>query len=233
ATDKIQTSQVLLENKIAVPDTLITDSSIALKKFVQEKGLAILKSREGCGGDNHYILRIQQGQLRASISDKSYIVDFANETRIEDGRLILSSPYYAQEFISKSGDKNDEVLRTYVIGSNVPFATIRKKENVRRAEDSIINVAKGAKYSFMPNIPKDLISLSLSTADALGFEIGALDFVQDNRGNFYVLEANLDCYRMLICRKFKQNKDFSPHYDLDYYIAKRLLEIEGGASFRR
>ena len=236
ATNKIRTSEILLGQDIPTPDTLISDSYEDLVSFVREHGdLAVLKSIDGCGGDNHFILRYSQGALYASIEDRVYPLSFGATTSFRDGEsrrgLEIAPPHYAQAFISLDGEKNNMVYRTYIIGTEIPFGTMRVKDGVERAEDSIINIAKGARYEFMDGIPEEMIEITLRTADALGLEIGAIDLVSDGK-NYYVLEANCDGYRMLIDRKFKSHPEFKPAFDLDRYITKRLIEISQGAHYR-
>ena len=233
AIDKIATSRLMLENNLPTPETVISQTPDPVVKMLDRYGIALLKSTHLCGGVGHRVLRREGGTITTRRRDQTYQVVFGERNRLLDQTLVLAPPYYVQQFIGTTAQTNDRVYRMYVVGDRVVMGTMRVKEGVDTAEKSIINVAAGAHYKFLPTLDKDMVSLALRLANLIGFEIGVVDFLRDSFGRPLIIEADCDGCHLFICRKFQEAPGYGARYNFNAYLVERLAEIVGGAPHRR
>jgi [lysine-biosynthesis-protein LysW]---L-2-aminoadipate ligase len=159
AGDKIRTSLRLAERRIPTPRTVVALSPEAALHAVEEVGYpAVLKPAVG-----------SWGRLMAKVSS-------AEEARqIVEHKSALASPmhsvFYVQEFVPKP----DRDLRTLVVGDEVVAAMYR------RSTDWRTNAARGGSVESAP-LSKELVDLSLRSAEAVGGGVLAVDLMESSRG---------------------------------------------------
>ena len=232
AIDKIATSQLIIEDNLPTPETVISQTPDAVIDILDRYGIAILKSTNLCAGVGHRILRREGGTITTRRRDQIYQVAFGKCNRIFDQTLMLAPPYYVQQFIGTTVQANDRVYRMYVAGNKVVMGTMRVKAGVDSAEKSIINAATGARYEFLQMLDGEMVSLALRLADLIGFEIGVVDLLRDPSGRPLLIEADCDGCHLFICRKFQEAAGYSTPYNFNAHLVKRLTEIADGAPHR-
>ena len=204
AIDKIATSQLMVENDLPTPETVVSYTPDAVVEMLDRYGIALLKSTHLCGGVGHRILRRERGTITTRRGDQIYQVTFGERNRLRDQTLVLAPPYYVQQFIGTAAQTNDRVYRMYVVGDKVVMGTRRVKTGVDTAEKSIINVATGARYDFLQTLNEEMVSFALRLADLIGFEIGVVDCLRDPSGRPLLIEADCDGRHLFVCRKFQE-----------------------------
>lgn len=225
SANKIETTKVLEKNNISQPEYLITDKYEEIEDFVKQ-GQIIIKFPSSCAGKMHYIINYDNG----IISNGRKLINYGNKINV--GKRNIYPSYLVQRFVSRTDNEfNDRVYRTYVVGNEVKFASMRIKE-VKNIEDSIINIAQGARYEFI-EVNKKMRDISLKTADAVGFDIGVVDILEDSKGKYYVIECDVDGKYFMIDRKFMEHPDFCDKYNFNKMIGKRLVEIANGSDYRK
>ena len=232
AIDKIATSRLMVENNLPTPETVISQTPDAVVEMLDRHEIALLKSTNLCGGVGHRILRRERKAITTRRRGQTYQVVFGERNRLLDRTLVLAPPYYVQQFIGTVAHTNDRVYRMYVVGDRVVMGTMRVKEGVDTAEESIINVAKGARYEFLQTLDQEMVSLALRLADLIGFEIGVVDFLRDSSGHPLLIEADCDGCHLFICRKFQEAPGYGTSYNFNAHLVKRLAEIVEGAPHR-
>lgn len=233
AIDKIATSRLMGANNLPTPETVISQCPSAVVKMLDRYGIALLKSTNLCGGAGHRILRYGGGTITTRRRDQTYQVAFGECNHILDQTLVLAPPYYVQQFIGTTAQTNDRVYRMYVVGNRVVMGTMRVKEDVDTAEQSIINFATGARYEFLHTLDEEMVSLALRLADVIGFESGVVDILRDPSGRPLIIEADCDGCHLFICRKFQEASEYSSSYNFNAHLVKRLAEIADGAPHRQ
>ncbi len=233
AIDKIATSRLMVENNLPTPETVISQTPDAVVKMLDRYGIALLKSTNLCGGAGHRILRREGRTITTRGRDQTYQVAFGTHNHILDQTFVLAPPYYVQQFIGTPAQTNDRVYRMYVVGDRVVMGTMRVKGGVDTVEKSIINVATGARYEFLPILDEEIVSLALRLADLIGFEIGVVDFLREPSGRPLLIEADCDGCHLFVCRKFQEAPGYGAPYNFNAHLVKRLAEIVDGAPHRR
>ena len=231
--DKIATSQLIIENNLPTPETVISQSPNAVMEMLDRYGIVLLKSTNLCGGVGHRVLRREGESITTRRQDQIYQVAFGEYNRLQDQTLVLAPPYYAQQFIGTTAQTNDRVYRMYVVGDRVVMGTMRLKEGVDTTEKSIINVATGARYEFLKTLDDEMVSFALRLADLIGFEIGVVDFLREPSGPPLIIEADCDGCHLFICRKFQEASGYGALYNFNAHLVKRLAKIVNGVSYRR
>jgi len=233
--DKMKCSQLFLTQGIPTPDTLLSASGYELFNFVKKHTTIILKYRYGSGGRHLFVLSNTESGIIAEGHTGEYYTGFDENltfTDVNSGRRRrLMGPFYAQEYVFRHHSAlNTEVCRAYVIGNEVPFCAIRKKNDVVTLGDSIVNIANGAHYEIYTPSQSE-ISVALKVAEIIGFEVGVVDFLYDVDGNMKVIECDCDGRRSNIDRKFTlSSRPLGEDYNT--MILKRIEEIGSGANFR-
>jgi len=125
--------------------------------------------------------------------------------------------------IGPRGVSPGQVLRAYIIDSQIAFWTERYRDRYSRPADWIINIGLGAKYRFLHDASEETKKVALRTAEVIGFRIGVVDLIRAGTGGAYVLEADTDSHRMIIDRQFKHIPEYRDFFNLDRYIAEALL----------
>ena len=116
-----------------------------------------------------------------------------------------------------------QVLRAYIIDSQIAFWTERYRDRYSRPSDWIINIGLGAKYRFLHDTSEETKKVALRTAEVIGFRIGVVDLIRTGSDGPYVLEVDTDSYHMIIDRQFKYIPEYRDFFNLDRYIAEALL----------
>lgn len=229
AIDKVQTQKILKEKNISHPETLLADNYEQILDFVDQQ--RILKTKNACAGHGHYILTKENNQLIAQDAHRDYEV-IPREDHLEINNHTFCPPYLVQEFISHNGTNiNNFVYRVYVVGNKAAMATRRIKESKTPGE-SIVNIAQGAHYEFV-DLDTKLADIALQTADAVGFDIGVVDVLENKNKDYFVIECDCDSKHTLICRKFRKHNSYCNKYNFNRMIGERLVEIANGSNYRK
>jgi len=226
--DKLATQQRLLQRGLQVPDTLVSSEPTDVYEFVRQHELAILKERFSCGGLDHIVVWIENGQLLGDSGSHQYTIELttAGRRQLLGERLLYPGPFYVQRLVGDVGPRRltpGQLLRAYVIDGQIAFWTERYRAHYQRPSDWIVNVGRGARYRFVLNVSEEAKKIALRSAEVTGIRIGVVDVVRTARGGHYVLEVDTDGYHMLIDREFKHIPDYRDFFDLDRYIAQALL----------
>jgi glutathione synthase/RimK-type ligase-like ATP-grasp enzyme len=230
---KIKTTKILANDKISQPNFIIAKNYSEILEFTSQNGQTILKSPYSCAGKGHIILTYDNKKLIANTKQGTFeIKDYSDHLMFENNYYMF--PCLIQKFISnKDTNTNDIVYRVYIIGQDAKFGTLRKKENVKKNIDSIINIAQGAHYEFIGSLDNELKDLAIKTANAVGFDIGVVDLLKDKQDKYYVLECDCDGKFFMIDRKFMELQDYGLQYNFNRMIGKRLIEITEGSEYRK
>jgi glutathione synthase/RimK-type ligase-like ATP-grasp enzyme len=226
--DKIATQERLVDRGVPVPDTLITSDPAELRDFVRRNDFVILKERMSCGGLGHIVLWLEDGRLVGDSGSHQYEIDLAIDGRrqLREQRLRYPAPFYAQRLIAGVRDKlmvPGQVLRAYVVDSEVRFWTERYRDRYERPSDWIVNVHRGAKYRFVLNVSEEMKKVAVRSAEVVGAPVAAVDMIRTGSMGPYVLEVDTDSHHMLIDRQFKNVPDYREFFDLDQCIAELLV----------
>ena len=225
AINKIATSRLLIDNGLPTPKTIISQTHEPILNALDEFGILLLKSTNLCGGLGHRVLRRRGAKITTFSGGQSYQVIFGERNHIRDKTIVLGPPYYAQQFIGgATKQSNDRVWRMYVVGKRVVMGTLRVKEGVDTPENSIINVATGAHYTFLETLDDEMVTLALRVAALIGFEVGVVDFLRTASGQPLIIEADCDGCYLFICRKFQEAEGYEPRYNFNTYITQHLAE---------
>ncbi len=230
AMNKIKSNELFKKNNISHPFFELCSNKRAIDVFMSTRDIAMLKYPYDCAGNKHFVLMKEHGNYVAYNNEGKYDI-VEKERYVEIGDSVIAAPYLLQEYIGDNGDFNKSVLRMYVLGDEVPFGTIREKEHVNTPGEAIINIARGAHYVFMEP-SEDLRRIALQAADAVGFDIGVVDIVQDHERNNYVIECDCDGRYGVIDRKFFDHPDFENMHDFNRLIGRRLMHIAQGKKYR-
>jgi glutathione synthase/RimK-type ligase-like ATP-grasp enzyme len=234
AKDKIETTKILENANLPQPEYVLTENFEDIIRFTKEKGQTIMKFPYGCAGKLHTILVCDNGSLAGYNTMGRFKVDAKKDCVMVGKGICFVPPYLVQEFISSDGSEtNDRVYRVYVTGDKANFGTVRKKDNVSSLSESIINIAQGAHYEFMPELDSRMRELALKTAELVGFDCGVVDMLKDSKGQIYIIECDCDGKFLLVDRKFMKMDDYCDKYSFNKMIGQRLIEIAEGADYRR
>jgi len=238
--DKIATTSRLLERGVAMPATLVTSDPAEARDFVREHGYAILKEPRSCAGQGHLVVfAADQGTIAGEAFGRRYLVELAagERRRLEHGVLTCPPPFYLQRLVADVGRggvlRPAQMLRAYIVDSQLVFWTERYRERVRRPSDFIVNVAFGARYRLLPDASTAARKLAMRAAEVLGVRIGAVDLVRTGSEGPYALAVDTDGPHMMIDRSFKGLPEYRHTFDLDDFIAEILTAPPPQAMTRR
>jgi len=229
--DKTATQKRLLDRGVPTPETLLTHDPEDVEHFVKRHTYAILKEPRGCAGTGHWVLWFEDSTLMADNGWAAHPLRFVGDgpSRIVGDELYYAPPYYVQRLVGtfrRTGFEIGQVLRAYVVESEVPFWGERYREHYRRPGDWILNVARGARYRFALSVSEETKNTALRAARAVGARVAAVDLVRTSASGPLVLEVNVDSYHMCIDRSFKDLPEFRDYYDFDRHVAHALLRTE-------
>ncbi len=232
ALDKIATSKILAQSDISQPDFLLADNLEDIQRFLLSHPVSIIKFPRGSAGFGHTIIVPEEEKIVGYCKGgKCEVVSEGDH--ISAGTMKYFPPYLVQEFISAGGNhKNDRVYRIYVVGNDVLFGTLRIN-GARDLSESIVNIARGARYEFIQEPDKQMQDLALRAARAIGFDIGVVDLLKDVHGNSLVIECDCDGRYMMADRKFMDHPEYCGKYNFNKKIGLRLIDIASGKEFRR
>ena len=116
-----------------------------------------------------------------------------------------------------------QILRAYVIDSQIVFWTERYREHSARPSDWIISVGRGARYRFVLSVSEEAKKIAVRTAEVIGLRAGAVDLIRTGSQGPYVLEVDADSHHMMIDRQFKHIPDYREFFNFDRHLAEALL----------
>ncbi len=167
AKNKVHTQQILHQNGIRTPQTVVIENLTALSQAIDMVGGApvILKDPYGSFGAGVVIAETK----RAAKSALGAIWNRANPVMM------------VQEYIAESGGKD---TRVFVVGGRVLAAMERSAQ----AEEFRSNVELGGETRAV-EISKEYEEMALAATEALGLEVSGVDIIETSRGPA-VLEVN-------------------------------------------
>lgn len=220
--DKSQFDEIFAKSGVVYPESIVTKSSVEAMDFIRKHKIAIIKSRNDCGGSGHFVVR----DGLACFGKKRLLLNFeegmGGKREVARDNLIISPPFYIQKFLLPD---DNCVWRAYVVGSEVKFFSVRKRDSYESDGDYVINVARGAKYYFPQQDESLARNLCNSFAKNIGLQIGAIDFIF-HQGSPYFLEVNCEGIWILICRKFYEYPEYNPKkHNFDKFISEFLFDL--------
>jgi glutathione synthase/RimK-type ligase-like ATP-grasp enzyme len=226
--DKLATQERLLERGVPVPDTLVTSEPADVLDFVRRHGFAILKERFSCGGHGHIVVWFENDDLVGDSGSHQYRIELVSSgvRQLRGDRFTYPAPFYLQRLVADVGPRAltpGQILRAYVIDSQIVFWTERYRERYIRPSDWIVNVSRGARYRFVLSVSEEMQKIAVRTAEVIGMRAGVVDLIRTGNQGPYVLEADTDSTHMIIDRQFKQIPEYREFFDFDRYLAEALL----------
>lgn len=220
--DKPTIDNIFLKLDIPHPKGILTNDCLTAQEFIKKHRMVIIKSVNDCGGSGHFIVRGNS----AYWGNKKYFLNWQNDKtskrEILKGNLLLSPPFYIQEFLYPD---NNSVWRAYIIGREVKFFSIRKRRVCKNLGDYVINVAKGAQYFFEERDNFALKLMCQKFSEVVNLEVGAIDIIF-HKNKPYFLEVNCEGIWVSICRKFYECPDYNfQKHNLDWFIAEYLKKL--------
>lgn len=233
--DKIAAAQRLHERGIAMPETLITMDPDEARAFVLHHQHAILKEPRSAGGHGHVVLFADaDGTIAGEVPGRRYVFEPVLSgvgRQLRHGVLSCPPPFYLQRLIADVGRGNvlraGQILRAYVVDSQIAFWSERRRDKIRRPADFIVSATFGARYHFVRAVSDAVETLARRTAEALGVRVGAIDVIRAGDQGPFVLEADTDGQHLFVDRSFKQLPDYRDVFDFDALIAELLLAEAG------
>ena len=168
ASDKRLLAKIFNANNIPTPETYLLDSYRAVKDFLGNNlGQWCIKYPIGCGASGHRIINT-----------------------IEDIPQDWLKPYVVQKFIYLD---NPMVYRIYCAGKQLLGWNVRKFPTGVQKKPWVAH-AQGAVYEILDIVPNEVINIASKTLNAthLFNSFGCVDLIQDNDGNWLVLEIGTD-----------------------------------------
>ncbi len=229
--DKLATQERLLSQGVSMPDTLLTDDFDELRRFVREHRFVVLKQPQGCGGQGHLVLWLEDGRVVGDGGSHRYVLEPspAGKTVLDGEVLRHPGPYYAQRLVAhytRDEITPPQVLRAYVVDREIVFWTERYRTSYERPSDWIVNIGRGAQYRFLHDVGDATRKAAVRTAEVLGLRFGVVDLVRTAASGVYVLEADVDSHHMIVDRSFKAIPEYRDFFDFDRYIARSLVHRE-------
>lgn len=225
--DKLASQELLLERGVPVPDTIVSAEPADVHQFVRRHQFAILKERYGCGGQGHMVVWLDGDALVGDSGSHQYQIELVahGQRRLQGERLMYPGPFYVQRLVADIGRRVSpgQVLRAYIIDSQIAFWTERYRDRYLRPADWIISVGLGAKYRILQDISEEAKKVAIRSAEVVGLHIGVVDLIRTGSAGPYVLEVDTDSHHMLIDRQFKHIPEYREFFNFERYIAEALL----------
>jgi hypothetical protein len=225
--DKIATQEILLKRGVPVPDTVITSEPEDVHQFVRQHEFAVLKERHGCGGQGHLVIWFEGDELVGDSGSHRYKIDLVYQGRrqLVGEQLTYPAPFYVQRLVADFGRRLSpgQVLRAYIIDSQIAFWTEHYRDHYLRPSDWIISAGRGARCRILQDLSEEAKKIAIRSAEVVGIRTGAVDLVRTGSAGPYVLEVETDSYHMFIDRQFKQIPEYRDFFNFDRYIAEALL----------
>lgn len=163
AIDKYLSLALLKEAGLPVPETIVAQTlDRALEGFERLGGDVVIKPV--FGGEGRGLMRVTEYEMAVRCS----------QAIINVGGVV---------FLQRYIEANHEDLRVLAIGKQM-FAMQRKNPNDWRA-----NASRGAVCKSVP-MDKSISRMARQAMDAVGAQIGGIDFIRDAEGKMFVLEVN-------------------------------------------
>ena len=168
ASDKRLLADVFIRNNIAIPETHLIDTHQEVLDFLRNTTKQwCLKYPIGCGASGHKIINCDR--------------DVPQE---------WLQPYVVQKFIKL---KELQVFRLYCAGRRL-FGWNRRKFTSQDSSTPWVAHANGAIYEILGNPPEEVKKLATKALQVTNLysSFGCVDLLQDNNGNWLVLEVGTD-----------------------------------------
>ncbi len=226
--DKLATLERLLDRGLPLPETLVTHDPDEVRHFVHLHRYAVMKEHHSSAGQGHLVLWIEDGELMGDSGSHRYVLALTADGRraLHGERLSYPAPFCVQRLVADIGPQRvrpGQVLRAYVVDSEIPFWTERYRDRYVRPSDWLISVARGARYRFVLNVSEEARKLALRSAEVLGLRIAVVDLIRTGGGGPYVLDVDTDGWHMMIDRQFKVIPEYRNFFDFDRYVAEAIL----------
>ena len=168
ASDKRLLADVFIKHKIAIPDTNLIDTQREVLNFLHYTTEQwCLKYPIGCGASGHKIIH----------GDRDVPQEWLK-------------PYVVQKFIKL---KQLQVFRLYCAGG-ILFGWNRRKFASQENRSPWVAHANGAIYEILGDPPEEVKQLATKALQATDLynSFGCVDLLEDNNGNWLVLEVGTD-----------------------------------------
>lgn len=174
--DKILTYQVLSNNKIKLPKTVISPMMFLGAKEKDNKFINFI--------ENAFEYPIVIKEAFGSFGEQVYLVE-NREKLIEKRNELLYIPHLYQEFISSSKGRD---VRLHVVGDKVVASMLRTSDIDFRA-----NVTNGGKmHEFQP--PKAFIDLAIKASKLIGADFSGVDILFGEKNEPIICEINSNAH---------------------------------------
>jgi len=166
--DKLYTHQILAQNGLPVPKTMLAKYPVDSGLVEQQIGFPlIVKTLSGSQGSGIYLI-----EKKAQFVD---LMDFIHASKGDATNIIL------QEFVKKSKGRD---LRVFVIGGRA----VACMERIAKQGDYKANFSRGGEIRNF-KITRDIQWLATETSRILDLDVAGIDLLFDGR-HFKICEAN-------------------------------------------
>ena len=166
AHDKLLTHLVLQKNNISMPKTYLSSTVLAGKKLLEKVHYPIvMKFPHGTGG---------RGVMFAD--------SYSSASSVFDALEALRQPFIIQEYIETGGSD----VRVIVAGNKI-IGSMKRKAVIGEKRSNIHAGGTGEPIT----LDSSAQNLAIRTAKAVGAEVCAVDMLENPRGGYLVIEANL------------------------------------------
>ncbi len=166
--DKAATYLKLSQLGVLVPQTVVCTSLQTLKRGAEIIGFPLIL-KLSLGGRAY--------KTKIFLSPSEWEEGLKGEVDFGSDHLLL-----LQRYISPLGDYT---LRSEVVGGEL-VCLLRRYVG----EGGISSWSRGSRYEVVPHPTKEVVSLSLRIAREMAMEMGGLDFIQDEKGQLYLIDLN-------------------------------------------
>jgi hypothetical protein len=240
-TDKVATTQRLLEKGLAIPETLVTNSPKEAVEFIRSHTNAILKQTRAASSGHLVVLCDASGTVVGEARGRRYVVELEEaglERRLEHGVLTCPPPFFLQRLVTNT--RRDgvlapaQVLRAYLTDGTLQFWTELHRARVQRPSDFLLSPHSGATLRFLQVVSHAAEQAAKRAADALGLRFGAVDLIRSDHEGSYVLGAVTDGPNGMVDRHFKALPEFRAPFDFDRHLGDAIAaEIRSRAAAPR
>lgn len=165
--DKLHTHQVLVENNLPTPDTMLAKFPVDMDLIADKIGFpVVVKTLLGVNGTGVFLME-----------DRKHFQDLMDMIQEVTPNVLL----IFQKFIAKSHGRD---LRLFVVEGEVVAAMERRA----RADSFKANISQGG-TGFQIDPDETAKAIAIKTAEVLGIRIAGIDLLYDDNG-YTVCEAN-------------------------------------------
>lgn len=178
-----------------VPGGQIVNPAKAISKTSDKRAFRLLLSENGLsmpswGSLDDFLLNdahktTQEVLLRPEVHTRSESMFLCTElSEVVKAIRTIKGPYYMSKFVQK---KNE--YRIFIAQNRVVWMI---KKHPKSAEDVTWGCVEEGNFEYIgwTEWNKDVVRVGLESMKLSGLDFGAVDIVEDQEGNFYVLEVN-------------------------------------------